>query len=155
MEEGQQRNRAGRTGVERPAREDAVEGGGGGSFRHDVGELEELAKLQTPTVVVVLDDGGGRIFEQLPVVDVLPKDAFEAHFALAHRWALDGLGAAFGIRSSSIANPAELDQALHMSLEHPGAGVIRVVLPTHSVRDDLAALDAFVEDAFTQDLADR
>ncbi len=143
---------AGTCGVATASRMPTVLVLGDVSFLHDVGALQELAKLDTPTVVVVLDDGGGRIFEQLPVVDALPTAAFEAHFALAHRWALEELGTGFGIRASSIANPTELDQALSMSLEHPGASVLRVVLPTHSVRDDLAALDAFVEDALARDL---
>jgi 2-succinyl-5-enolpyruvyl-6-hydroxy-3-cyclohexene-1-carboxylate synthase len=138
---------AGTCGVATASRAPTVLVLGDVSFLHDVGALQELAKLETPTLVVVLDDGGGRIFEQLPVVEVLSTDAFEAHFALAHRWPLEGFGAAFGIRASSIANLAELDQALGMSLEHAGASVLRVVLPAHSVRDDLAALDAFVEHA--------
>lgn len=48
------------------------------SFAHDVGSVALLRHVTAPTLVVVVDNGGGRIFEQLPVARSAPEAM--AHF---------------------------------------------------------------------------
>ncbi len=50
------------------------------SLLHDLGGLALARLVRTPLVLVVLDNGGGRIFDQLPVRELYADDHRAAHF---------------------------------------------------------------------------
>lgn len=81
------------------------------SFAHDVGALACARGL--PLAIVVIDNGGGRIFDQLPVVSSdLPAGAFERLWRTPP--ALDPVAAAraFGIDAALVRDPDELAAAI-------------------------------------------
>lgn len=68
------------------------------SLLHDLGSLAALGNLQAPFVVAVVDNAGGRIFDQLPVAKLYAGDAAAAKLwltpperELSHAAALFGL----------------------------------------------------------------
>jgi 2-succinyl-5-enolpyruvyl-6-hydroxy-3-cyclohexene-1-carboxylate synthase len=81
------------------------------SFAHDVGALGCIRGL--PLAIVVIDNGGGRIFDQLPVVSSdLPAGAFERLWRTPT--ALDPVAAAraFGLEAVTVRSPDELGAAV-------------------------------------------
>jgi 2-succinyl-5-enolpyruvyl-6-hydroxy-3-cyclohexene-1-carboxylate synthase len=81
------------------------------SFAHDVGALACARGL--PLAIVVIDNGGGRIFDQLPVVSSdLPDGAFERLWRTPT--ALDPVAAAraFGIDAALVRDPNEIAAAI-------------------------------------------
>jgi 2-succinyl-5-enolpyruvyl-6-hydroxy-3-cyclohexene-1-carboxylate synthase len=88
------------------------------SFAHDVGALACTRGL--PLAIVVIDNGGGRIFDQLPVVNSeLPDGAFERLWRTPT--ALDPVVAAraFGIDGATVRNPDELAAAIARAASAP------------------------------------
>jgi 2-succinyl-5-enolpyruvyl-6-hydroxy-3-cyclohexene-1-carboxylate synthase len=68
------------------------------SLLHDIGSLAGLSHAQAPLVVAVVDNAGGRIFDQLPVAQLYREDAAAARLwltppghDLSHAAALFGL----------------------------------------------------------------
>ena len=109
------------------------------SFMHDVGSLAVVATVATPLVIVVLDNGGGRIFEQLPIArSGVPMQPFVTPTALDI-----GLAAqAFGIRAHDVHDAAALAAAVTSAHGRRAATVIRAIVPPHSAAQLAAELDA-------------
>lgn len=94
------------------------------AFRHDVAGLAAAAQVRTPLVLLVLDDDGGRIFDQLPLgaradlADAMPHfrtpGPSEAGLAAAH----------FGLPFFAPTSRADLREALATAYAHQGASVI-------------------------------
>lgn len=98
------------------------------SLQHDLGGLLVAAQARSPLVVLVVNNGGGRIFEQLPVARVA-SEAQMRHFTtpveLDWEWAARLARIAF----ARAADGAALDAALSQALSHPGASLIEAVVP--------------------------
>ncbi len=111
---------------------------------HDLGGLAALRDVETPVRIVVLDNGGGAIFEFLPQAEQLDRDEFEALlgsprrldiqraaalFDLSHRRLdrLDGLGEALaaGTGLIEIAIDREENVALHRRLTDVATAAVR------------------------------
>ena len=98
------------------------------TFAHDVGALAVAARATSPLVLLVLDNGGGRIFEQLPI----PRaDVDMTLFTTPGSLDLEAAGRAFGVAHAEATDDASLDAALDAALARPGATVIRAVVPPH------------------------
>jgi 2-succinyl-5-enolpyruvyl-6-hydroxy-3-cyclohexene-1-carboxylate synthase len=98
------------------------------SFAHDVGALAAVRDL--PLSIVVVDNGGGRIFDQLPVVGSdLPDGAFERLWRTPT--ALDPVAAAraFGLDAAVVRDPDELAAAIDRGLGRGAAGPIVIHAP--------------------------
>ncbi|MCL4222862.1 MAG: 2-succinyl-5-enolpyruvyl-6-hydroxy-3-cyclohexene-1-carboxylic-acid synthase [Myxococcales bacterium] len=96
------------------------------SFAHDVGALACARGL--PLAIVVIDNGGGRIFDQLPVAAAaLPAGSFERLWRTPP--ALDPVAAAraFGLAATLVRSPDELGPAVAAALA--GAGPVLVHAP--------------------------
>ena len=116
-----QRGAAGIDGLVAGAAGAAARGGatvlvlGDVSFAHDVGALACARGL--PLAIVVIDNGGGRIFDQLPVAGCdLPDGAFERLWRTPP--ALDPVAAAraFGLDAALVRDPDEMAAAIDRSL---------------------------------------
>jgi 2-succinyl-5-enolpyruvyl-6-hydroxy-3-cyclohexene-1-carboxylate synthase len=109
------------------------------SFAHDVGGLLAAREAIAPLVVLVIDNGGGRIFDGLPVARTNPGAAFERHFTTAPHLDIAAVAHVLGARAVTAATPAAAASAVTTALTERGVTVIHApVTPTgaHDVRRD-------------------
>ncbi len=96
------------------------------SFQHDIGGLAAAQDLPASLAIVVLRNGGGRLFDLLPVRD-LPGDAaksFERFFLTPPSVEPAGAAAAFSIPSIVAGTAEELSAAIADAASRPGATVV-------------------------------
>jgi 2-succinyl-5-enolpyruvyl-6-hydroxy-3-cyclohexene-1-carboxylate synthase len=96
------------------------------TFLHDLGGLAAVAKCTCTMVVVVINNGGGRIFEQLPIgghVEALP------YFSTPHHADLGAAARVFGVRHTVVSSRTALVDALVEALAFERASVIEAVVP--------------------------
>lgn len=89
-------------------------------LRHDVGALDLLAGLGLDVRIVVVNDGGGRIFEGLPQKDSMEADEFERLLLTPGDVEPSVLAATWGIPATRVDDV----EALLEALDHPGPLVI-------------------------------
>ncbi len=88
------------------------------SFCHDFGGLAVARALRTPLVIVVLDNDGGRIFDQLPVRRLLATGTDDEQFwRTSPRCDLAAVARAFGVRYAEAQSASELAAALAQAFE--------------------------------------
>jgi len=106
------------------------------SFMHDLGGLAVAREASGPFVIVVIDNGGGRIFEQLPIFEQLAQDAEANRFWLTPSGAeLAHAAALFGYRHSKISERAGIARALSEATRQPGVSVLQIVVEGSSARE--------------------
>jgi len=110
------------------------------SFAHDLGGLAAARAAGAPLAIIVLDNGGGRIFEQLPVARA-PGGAeiLERFFLTPPAVDVAAAAAAFGVAYVRAEDPRA---AVARVLAGGAATVIHVPVAPHSARDLEAALAA-------------
>lgn len=113
------------------------------SFVHDLGALWSVRSLESPFVIVVIDNHGGRIFEQLPVGDSMAAAQLEA-WTTPHALELWAAGLLFGIETTRPTNLAALTDAVTQALRRPEPTLIHVTCDPNSARLDLQALKQFL-----------
>jgi len=97
------------------------------AFRHDAGGLEVLARTEGTAVAVVLENGGGRIFDGLPVAEAgLPGDAFEVLFRCPGGADPMELARAHGIPAERAEEEAAIESTIAAAIRRGGASVIAV-----------------------------
>lgn len=114
------------------------------SFLHDMNGLMLARGLTSPFVVVVLQNDGGRIFEQLPLAStpgVTPAEM--AHMTTPHGVELAHAAALFGHRHVRVDTRHALSEALAAAHRARGCTVIEAVVPPHGA----ALLDGRLNDA--------
>ena len=79
---------------------------------HDLGGLLAARRLGAELTIVCADNGGGGIFDFLPVAEHADRAAYEQHVATPAGVDLAGLAAALGLRHTRITTPAELRAAV-------------------------------------------
>lgn len=113
------------------------------SARHDVGSLQ-LRALAGDLRIVVLHNGGGRIFEQLPVAARLASDPERLDaFLTSSGDSLVPVARAFGWSAEAVADEAALREAL----TNDGPRYIEAHLPSTEASATLARLEAALERA--------
>ena len=93
-------------------------------FQHDLGSLALVAGSDVPVTVVVVNDGGGRIFSRLPQKRSMPAGEFEALMSTPSELDIGAASAMFSIPHMAVAEPAELARALAAN----GTRVVEVAL---------------------------
>ncbi len=78
------------------------------ALAHDIGGLAVAAASDQPLRIVVVDNGGGGIFDFLPQARQVEPDRFSALFTTTAEIDIAGAAAAFGIPYAPIAGTAEL-----------------------------------------------
>jgi len=102
------------------------------AFLHDIGGLAALRNCERPVVIVVIQNGGGRLFEQLPVADCAAvADDFERLFVTPSNVSLDRAAAAFGIACERVESPWEIARATAAAIASRRHAVIEAVVPPH------------------------
>jgi 2-succinyl-5-enolpyruvyl-6-hydroxy-3-cyclohexene-1-carboxylate synthase len=112
------------------------------SMLHDVGGLAVARTLDQPLPIVVLQNGGGRIFEELPVARAIDRATFERAFVAPQAFDLQAAAAAFGVAFTRVQSRAEIDAALSEAFARLGATVVEAVVPPG---DAAARLSRLVE----------
>jgi len=117
------------------------------SVMHDIGALASAARIATPFVVAVVDNAGGRIFDQLPVKKLYGDDE-----ALAQLWLtppqqdLSRAAALFGLRYVAPSTPLAIQTATAAALQQGGATLLHLRVAPNSAAEMrqavLAALGA-------------
>lgn len=99
------------------------------SALHDVGSLALMAECTAPLLLVVVNNGGGRIFEQLPVANAIPAEQLSRLFLTPPPSFLPGACGAFGVQHLRVRDHAELASAMDAAFASPRATVIEAMCP--------------------------
>jgi 2-succinyl-5-enolpyruvyl-6-hydroxy-3-cyclohexene-1-carboxylate synthase len=116
------------------------------SFLHDINGLQLASGVTGPLVIVVVNNGGGRIFEQLPIA----RDRNESwlpYFTTPHDADLESAAAIYGCGFQSVDTVTGLRQALQTAYGREGCTVIEAVVPPHSAQEQSRELISRVERA--------
>ena len=108
------------------------------SLVHDLGGLQVAPTSGPPLVVLVLHNGGGRIFAQLPVATRAP--AALDHFVTPHVVQFEAAAAAFGLHYRCATDTVSLTAALECALRSSGTTVIEARVPPADALMRAAAL---------------
>lgn len=93
---------------------------------HDCGSLALLRERNA--VIVVMDNGGGRIFDHLPFAAALPPELLARGWTAPPRVDFAALAAAFGLRYAQAHDAATLRRTLADALATDGAWLVRAVI---------------------------
>ncbi|MGB0372665.1 MAG: 2-succinyl-5-enolpyruvyl-6-hydroxy-3-cyclohexene-1-carboxylic-acid synthase [Opitutales bacterium] len=107
------------------------------ALSHDAGSLALLAKLQTPLTILVIQNGGGRIFEHLPISQV--DFDFERFYLTPSSVNLQKLAESYGLDFHAIEQVAHLRKALS---EQPSKH--RILAIKTDAEDNLARRKLFI-----------
>ena len=99
------------------------------SLLHDLTGLALLRRASGPFVAVVVQNGGGRIFDHLPIAESWDPAPFERYFATPEPVRFDHAAAAFGVTYARATTRTELDLALTTAWSAPGPTLIEAVAP--------------------------
>jgi 2-succinyl-5-enolpyruvyl-6-hydroxy-3-cyclohexene-1-carboxylate synthase len=113
------------------------------SFAHDVGGLLAAREAQAPLAILVLDNGGGRIFDGLPFAKTNPGPAFGRHWTTTPGLDPAAVALVLGAQAITAASPSAAAAAVAAAFSKPGVTVIHApVTPTgaHDVRRDVLEL---------------
>jgi 2-succinyl-5-enolpyruvyl-6-hydroxy-3-cyclohexene-1-carboxylate synthase len=121
------------------------------SFAHDVGSLAAARLARAPLAIVVVDNGGGRIFDRLPIGSETPAGVLERHWTTPPGVDPVLAAAAYGITAQAVRSPDELASAVAGALA--GAGPLILHAPVAS--DGQAAFRRTTLDHLARLRADR
>lgn len=97
------------------------------SLLHDLSSLSLAARVKTPLIVFLLHNGGGRIFEQLPIVDVpnIEKEIVD-HAITPHDTEYAPAAQLYGLRYAKATTLGEVEAAVEAGYAHAGATLIEI-----------------------------
>jgi 2-succinyl-5-enolpyruvyl-6-hydroxy-3-cyclohexene-1-carboxylate synthase len=94
------------------------------ALAHDAGALLTARRLGVDLTIVLLDNGGGGIFDFLPVSG--ETDVYEEHVATPTGLDFAAVAAAYGCRHAGVEDPAGLEAGLDAELATAGTGILHV-----------------------------
>lgn len=94
------------------------------ALAHDIGGMLAASRLGLSLTVVLLDNGGGGIFDFLPVAR--ERDIFERHVATPTGLDFAHAASLYGLAHRPVAKLGELHDALDVALGRPGSTLIHV-----------------------------
>ena len=110
------------------------------AFLHDLNALAGIARLQPSLTIVLLNNGGGRIFSLLPIAD--DTETFSPWFDAQHTWRPGGACEVFGIARTLVDTRQEFIDAYAAAQQGDGPSVIEVVVDPANDAALRATLDA-------------
>ncbi len=102
------------------------------TFLHDLDGCEAAGTLGARLTVVVFDNGGGAIFERLPIAE--HPTAFERLFRTPRPAKLGAVAAALGMRHVRVARVDDLVPTVLAELERPGVRVVELTVDSKASR---------------------
>ena len=118
------------------------------SLLHDLGSLMLAANAKTPLVIVVVQNHGGRIFDQLPIgapsatVDTESRQVMAdtlSHISTEHTFDFTHAAAQFGLNYETASTADELSLALDRAYGSPRATLIEAKVPDRAAAKDARA----------------
>jgi len=96
------------------------------SAAHDLASIALLAEVRAPLVIVVVDNGGGRIFGELPVAKLagLEPELERLFYTPQPHAPLRALAEAAGLDYASVSSSPALGSALDRALAREGASIV-------------------------------
>jgi 2-succinyl-5-enolpyruvyl-6-hydroxy-3-cyclohexene-1-carboxylate synthase len=110
------------------------------SLLHDLTGLGLLRHVTAPFVAVVVQNGGGRIFDHLPIADRWESEPFERYFATPEPVRFDHAAAAFGVTYARAETRVELEAALTAAWSGAVPTLIEAVAPPREGAKKIAKL---------------
>jgi 2-succinyl-5-enolpyruvyl-6-hydroxy-3-cyclohexene-1-carboxylate synthase len=104
------------------------------SFLHDVNGLELASRLDGTLVVVVINNEGGQIFQQLPIAQH-GKESWLSYFTTPHGADLESAARIYGCAFESASTVSSFRHALENAYARRGCTVVEAVVPPQSARD--------------------
>ena len=120
------------------------------SFLHDINGLQLASKATSPLVVVVVNNGGGRIFEQLPIARQ-GKEEWLPYFTTPHEASMASAASIYGCPFETVSSVSELRVALQSAHARDGCTVVEAVVPAHGSAEQNSALRSAVEQALRRE----
>jgi 2-succinyl-5-enolpyruvyl-6-hydroxy-3-cyclohexene-1-carboxylate synthase len=120
------------------------------SFLHDINGLQLASQASSPLVIVVVNNGGGRIFEQLPIAHE-GKEEWLPYFTTPHEASIAGAASIYGCAFETVSAVSELRVALEAAYGRDGCTVIDAVVPPHGSAEQNQALRSRVERALERE----
>ena len=105
------------------------------SFAHDLGGLLAAREARAPLAIVVVDNGGGQIFAQLPIAATTRDPIFARHFTTPPAIDPSAVAASLGVRAITAASSAAVASAVARALAMAGPTVIHAPVAASSARD--------------------
>jgi 2-succinyl-5-enolpyruvyl-6-hydroxy-3-cyclohexene-1-carboxylate synthase len=103
------------------------------SFFHDLGALAASCHVKTPLVIAVIDNGGGRIFDQLPVQKLYGTDARAAELWLTPPGGqLSQAATLFGLDYAAPSTGDEITSVIAAQLAKPRVSLVHLRVEPHS-----------------------
>jgi 2-succinyl-5-enolpyruvyl-6-hydroxy-3-cyclohexene-1-carboxylate synthase len=116
------------------------------SFMHDLGGLAVAREATGPFVIVVIDNGGGRIFEQLPIFEQFAQHTEASRFWLTPpRADLAHAARLFDYHYAKLTEREGIARALHEATSQPGVSVLQIVVDGSSARESEERVRAALE----------
>jgi 2-succinyl-5-enolpyruvyl-6-hydroxy-3-cyclohexene-1-carboxylate synthase len=109
------------------------------SFLHDIGSLALGHLARGPFVILVLNNGGGRIFEQLPIARTAGEDLMK-HFATPQNCDFGHAAKLYGLGYARVDCRSELNAALNRALRSTGCTIVDVTVPPHNAAEESARI---------------
>lgn len=107
------------------------------AMSHDLAALQLAGRLGAKLTAVIVDNGGGAIFDHLPIAASSGRDTmFERHFSTAPGLNWEGAAQLFGVKVTAVSERSAFVPTLLESLDAPGVHLI-------VVRTDRAEAKAF------------
>ncbi|MFO0761117.1 MAG: 2-succinyl-5-enolpyruvyl-6-hydroxy-3-cyclohexene-1-carboxylic-acid synthase [Byssovorax sp.] len=100
------------------------------SLLHDIGGLAVLRKAPGPLPVVVINNGGGAIFERLPIARSVDRAIFERGFLTPEPFSIEHAAATFGVAYLRAETGEDLARALGEAYAAKAPILIEAVIPT-------------------------
>jgi 2-succinyl-5-enolpyruvyl-6-hydroxy-3-cyclohexene-1-carboxylate synthase len=117
------------------------------SFAHDLGSLLVARMATRPLAILVIDNGGGRIFGGLPIAASGAPEMFEAHFVTRPELDVIAIATALHLRAVSAATPTAVARSVATALAEPGTTIIHAPVAETGARDFRAAVLAHLTGA--------
>lgn len=128
------------------------------SFLHDVGSLWAASSERThgpalrhALLLVVLNNGGGRIFDQLPMAKQAGED--QRYWTTPHDLRLRGAAELYGLTYRQVCDRDGLQAALAAAYARPEVSLLEIVVDPHSAAARLQQLVAELEPHWGEVLA--
>jgi 2-succinyl-5-enolpyruvyl-6-hydroxy-3-cyclohexene-1-carboxylate synthase len=115
------------------------------SFLHDLSGLEAAALAVAvsgrPLVLAVIHNGGGRIFDELPLARTA-SPGLMAHFVTPHRKSFRGLSEVFSVDVCPVGDRDGLEEALARAFAAPRVTVLQIDVPADGAAQAGRAFEA-------------
>lgn len=103
---------------------------------HDIGSLQLLSQLRRPLLLLIVNNHGGRIFEQLPIASHTNLDAWTT----PHRFDLRAIANAFGVEARRVESRGEFVSALERARRLERPFVVEACVAASGARQALSAV---------------